>query len=125
MNRREIGIEEARKVLGDLVTAAQQGTEIILTRNRRAVARITAYQEDTVMTLLATVATAGSITDQNKISVDETRDGIVIATPFVKALGGEEIDSGDWNAMLAEVGWTVTTGWDDHDGFWTAEVERS
>ncbi len=30
-----IGIEEARGRLGDLVTATQQGTDIILTRNRR------------------------------------------------------------------------------------------
>lgn len=46
----EYGIEEARKVLGDLVTAAQQGTDIILTRHGRPVARITRYQEDTMTT---------------------------------------------------------------------------
>ena len=45
MSSQHIGIEEARGRLGDLVTAAQQGTDIILTRNRRPVARITRYQE--------------------------------------------------------------------------------
>lgn len=76
-------------------------------------------------TMLATVATAGTITDQNKISVDETRDGIVIATPFTRELTTEQIEDGEWDAILAEAGWTVTTGWDDHDGFWTAQVERA
>lgn len=41
-----VGIEEARKHLGPLVTAAQQGSEIILTRNGRPAARIVAYRED-------------------------------------------------------------------------------
>lgn len=44
----EIGIEEARKILGDLVTAAQQGYDTILTRNHSPVARITRIQEDPV-----------------------------------------------------------------------------
>jgi prevent-host-death family protein len=43
-----VGIEEARGILGDLVTAAQQGTDIIITRNRRPAARLAAYQEETV-----------------------------------------------------------------------------
>lgn len=46
-----VGIEEARKVLGDLVTAAQQGTDVILTRNRRPVARVIPYQEVPVITV--------------------------------------------------------------------------
>lgn len=51
MTSKHYGIEDARKILGDLITAAQQGTDIIITRNRRPVARITAYQEDTMITL--------------------------------------------------------------------------
>ncbi len=51
MTSKEVGIEEARKRLGDLVTSAQQGTDIILTRNRRPVARIARYQEDPVITI--------------------------------------------------------------------------
>lgn len=42
MSSKEVGIEEARKRLGDLVTAAQQGTDIILTRNGKPAARLTA-----------------------------------------------------------------------------------
>lgn len=47
------GINQARPILGDLVTAAQQGTDIILTRNGRPAARITAYVEDTMRTITA------------------------------------------------------------------------
>jgi len=72
MSSQYIGIETARKALGDLVTAVQQGADIVLTRNGHPAARLIRFQEDIVTTMLATVATAGTITDQNKISVDET-----------------------------------------------------
>lgn len=49
MSSEYVGIEDARGRLGDLVTAAQQGVDTILTRNRRPVARITRYQEVTVI----------------------------------------------------------------------------
>lgn len=74
---------------------------------------------------LATVATAGTITDHNRISVDDTRDGLVVGTPFGRKLSDQEILAGDWGTILAEAGFTVTTGWDDHDGFWTAEVAEA
>ncbi|MFI9531062.1 type II toxin-antitoxin system Phd/YefM family antitoxin [Micromonospora rosaria] len=45
MSTRKVGIEDARKRLGDLVTAAQQGADIILTRNGRPVARLIPYEE--------------------------------------------------------------------------------
>lgn len=48
MRSKEVGIEEARKRLGDYITAAQQGTDIILTRNGKPAARLIRYQEDTV-----------------------------------------------------------------------------
>lgn len=51
MSSKEVGIEEARKRLGDLVTAAQQGTDIVLTRNGKPAARIARHQEDIVVTL--------------------------------------------------------------------------
>nr|MDT0658013.1 type II toxin-antitoxin system Phd/YefM family antitoxin [Micromonospora sp. DSM 115978] len=114
------GINDARPILGDLVTAVEQGAEIVLTRRGRPAARLIAFKEPV---MLATVATAGSITDQHRISVDETRDGLVISTPFVRELTTEDIESGEWDVILADAGWTVTTGWDDHGGYWTAEVE--
>jgi len=49
MSSENIGVEEARKILGDLVTRAEQGTDIILTRRGRPAARLTRYQEDTVV----------------------------------------------------------------------------
>lgn len=45
MSSREVGIEDARKRLGDLVTAVQQGVEVILTRNGKPAARIVRYED--------------------------------------------------------------------------------
>lgn len=60
MNSRKVGIEEARKRLGDLVTAVHQGDDVIITRNGRPAARLTSYQED-AMNL--TAAPYGILTD--------------------------------------------------------------
>ncbi|MFE3461387.1 hypothetical protein ACFXKD_27905 [Nocardiopsis aegyptia] len=47
MSTKHIGIEQARKTLGDLVREAEAGTDIILTRgnSRRPVARITLLED--------------------------------------------------------------------------------
>lgn len=42
------GIEEARKILGDLVTAAQYGHSATITRNGRPAARIVPIEEPTM-----------------------------------------------------------------------------
>lgn len=73
MSRTEVGIEDARKVLGDLVTAAQQGQDIVITRNSRPVARIVAYRED-------------AMNDKNRIDY---------AGPTGRELPGEH-----WNARI-------------------------
>jgi prevent-host-death family protein len=69
MSSKEVGIEEARKRLGDLVTAAQQGTDIILTRNGKPAARLTPYMEDTMTVTTATTYGAD-------FSSDKQTDGI-------------------------------------------------
>lgn len=51
MSSTEVGIEGARKRLGDLVTAAQQGTDIIITRNGKPAAHLTRHREDIVVTM--------------------------------------------------------------------------
>jgi prevent-host-death family protein len=51
VSRTYIGIKEARPVLGDLVTAAQQGADIVLTRNGKPAARIVRYQEEPAMNI--------------------------------------------------------------------------
>jgi prevent-host-death family protein len=48
---REIGIEDARKILGELVDEAAAGADVLLTRHRRPIARLTAYKEPTVVDL--------------------------------------------------------------------------
>lgn len=50
MGTQHLGIEEARGRLGELVTAAQRGEDVILTRRGRPVVRLTRYQEDTMVT---------------------------------------------------------------------------
>lgn len=54
MSSKDVGIEEARKRLGDLITAAQQGTEIVITRNGKPAARIVAIKEPAMTTTTAT-----------------------------------------------------------------------
>lgn len=51
MSSKEIGIEDARKRLGDIVTAVQQGADIVLTRNGKAAARIVTTKETPVSTI--------------------------------------------------------------------------
>jgi len=79
----------------------------------------------------ATVAAAGTITDkvmigidESMMAVDETREGVVIATPFTLVLSPEQFEGGtdEWEAILARFGWTVTAAWADHDGYWTADA---
>jgi Phd_YefM. len=80
VSRKQYGIEDARKILGDLVTAAQQGTDIILTRHRRPVARITRYQEDTMTT--TTIINIGDqvIVDAEQVPEGWVREGEVVST---------------------------------------------
>jgi prevent-host-death family protein len=51
MSSQYIGIEDARKKLGELVNATIGGADIILTRNGRPVARLATYQEPRVFTV--------------------------------------------------------------------------
>jgi len=48
MTTQNIGIEDARKRLGDLVTAVQQGSDVVLTRNGKPAARLVRYVEEMV-----------------------------------------------------------------------------
>lgn len=62
MSSKEVGIEQARKTLGDLVTAAQQGADIVLTRNGKPAARIVAIKEP-AMDLTVALVNAGIDTE--------------------------------------------------------------
>lgn len=48
---REIGIEDARKILGELVDEAASGADVLLTRHRRPVARLTRAVEPHTFTV--------------------------------------------------------------------------
>lgn len=70
MTSKNIGIEEARKQLGDLITAVQQGSgDIIITRNGKPAARLTRHQESTMVTATDITATIA------RPSADEVYDG--------------------------------------------------
>ena len=74
MSSENIVVEEARKVLGDLVTKAEQGTDIILTRRGRPAARLTRYQEDTVIDIAALTERFGLPADQQSAVASWTGD---------------------------------------------------
>lgn len=74
MSSENIGVEEARKVLGDLVTKAEQGTDIILTRRGRPAARLTRYQEDTVITIVELTERFGLPVDEQSAVASWTGD---------------------------------------------------
>ncbi len=69
MSSENIGVEEARKILGDLVTKAEQGTDIILTRRGRPAARLTRYQEDTMAVDLAELTKRFGLPDHEQSAV--------------------------------------------------------
>lgn len=77
--------------------------------------------------MLATVALADPDvdTDTDRISVDEIRDEQVVDTPFTFDVPADEIETADWDDILAAAGWTVTTAWIDHGGYWCAHVQRA
>lgn len=68
MTRQDIGIEEARKRLGDLVTVAQQGTDVILTRNGKPAARIVRYIDE-VVTVADIAAAVGMRAAPEKVAM--------------------------------------------------------
>lgn len=102
MSSKRIGIEDARKSFRDLVAEAQQGTDIILTHRGRPVARITAYQEDTMSDaeLLAPISaeTRGAVasvveaTIEREYQVDGAEASLKGATLI--ALAGLDMDLG-------------------------------
>lgn len=68
MSSQEIGIEEARKRLGDLVTAARQGADIILTRNGKPAARIIPYVEQPTITVTELARRVGMSAAPEKVA---------------------------------------------------------
>lgn len=60
MSSKVVGIEEARKSLGDLITAAQQGAEITITRNGKPAVRLVTIPQD--LAVIDRVADIDSVT---------------------------------------------------------------
>lgn len=56
MSSREVGLAEARKLLGDLVRDAQYGITTVITRNNKPAARIAPIKEKTMATETAKYA---------------------------------------------------------------------
>lgn len=77
MSRHHVGIEQARKTLGDLVTAVQQGADIVLTRNGKPVARIA---PETKMNKYGMLVDADSFDVIRPATIDEWADTVVART---------------------------------------------
>lgn len=105
MSSEYIGIEDARKRLGDLVTAAQQGADIVLTRNGRPVARLAAYQEDRMFTIEIQAANADRSIWQ-ALAPAETTTGVSAEKVARDTATNQNIAEGD--------GWRVVV-WDGED----------
>ncbi|MDG4784368.1 type II toxin-antitoxin system prevent-host-death family antitoxin [Micromonospora sp. WMMD1102] len=90
MSSREIGIEDARKRLGDIVTAVQQGADIVLTRNGKPAARIVPIKEQTMTTTTSYGTWANA--DGSHLTVE---DSVVVAL-------GDHVSDYDVDAVAAD-----------------------
>lgn len=112
-----VGIEDARKQLGDLVTAAQQGADVILTRNGKPAARLvrivpptltvrlTHEDDGAVMTLTVNPDDDGRFCRVRKVALNG--DGSARRDEI--AYTGGVVDAEAWVRQLvpdlAEAGW--------------------
>lgn len=92
MSSKHVGIEDARKALGPLVEEAQDGTEIVLTRHGRPVARIVSIEERPMPTFTEWISTIRSM-----------------ATPPTvhDTLGLDQRDPAGWALSSAEVAYEI------------------
>ncbi|MBM0257036.1 type II toxin-antitoxin system Phd/YefM family antitoxin [Micromonospora sp. 4G55] len=122
MSSKEVGIEEARKRLGDLVTAAQQGTDIILTRNGKPAARIVCVQEDTMPRPLVTDNALRYEPEGADVAFTWVRrDSAIGAQPYIYVWPKGKVGSGEPIAQLDVWKWNsqeqAPTTLDGHDDF--------
>lgn len=137
MSSKHYGIEQARKILGDLALEVQRtGQPIILTRgnSRTPIAQITPL-ENTMTTYIAAVGTAsdvvaGDYTDVAVGTADENGNmtSTLVLDPVETTARTdadmEEIqDAAD--ATLEAHGWTRVGAWDIADNALYATVERA
>lgn len=104
----EVGIEQARKRLGDLVAEAQNGTEVLLTRHGRPAAKVVPMHQLPNPTLLETLATYrrfGTVPDVvDTLGIGDRSPGLVElgkaeiayeAAPFAKLIADIDAFFGD------------------------------
>lgn len=63
-----VGIEDARKRLGDLITATQQGIDVTITRNGKPAARLVYIPEETMMTVAELAAAVDMSSAPEKVA---------------------------------------------------------
>jgi prevent-host-death family protein len=114
MNSENVGIEEARKRLGDYVTAAQQGAIITITRNGKPAATITAYEETAVNATIAII---------DKLNAYEAGEGtniwqdIILDLDEYDAAATEELDPSGASDRFALADGTIIR-WDGSSDEW-------
>jgi len=105
---KHIGIEDARKQLGQLVDEARSGTRIVLTRHGRPVARITPVEEPSMPTIRETIATLRTFstvpTVVDTLGIEDRSPGLMDlgraqlaaeALPFVRLITDVDVFFGD------------------------------
>jgi prevent-host-death family protein len=148
MSSENIGIEKARKRLGDLVTAVQQGADVVLTRNGKPAARLTRYQEDIMTTYTAAIGLLSDVVagDFCDVSVAENdilsyrhdangdevpvysmgsnvvMDAVELPVRVDADDKGERIEDAADEALRA-AGWRRVDGWESADNAAYATVE--
>ena len=122
VSRQYIGINEARPKLGDLITAAQQGADVIITRNGKPAVRLIPCQEGAMRRLTDDEALAGW-----EASNDLKRGPILEWNTLTGAV--RVVAWPGWpkpTAVIAELGTVRVIGGDYgpwSDGFWTEPIE--
>lgn len=82
-----VGIEEARRNLGDLVTAARAGADIVITRNGTPAARLIAYREGPMSTATTDFGTWVNVDPMNAT----LRDNVLAA--LAEHVGDYDVDA--------------------------------
>jgi prevent-host-death family protein len=91
MSSKHIGIEEARKTLGPLVDEARAGTEIVLTRHGKPIARIAPHEEAPLPSVAEKLATFRLMATRSPVS----------------DRGAERLDRAGWDLAVAKVGYEI------------------
>jgi prevent-host-death family protein len=146
-SEKHIGIEDARKTLGDLVTAARYGHTTVITRNGKPAARIVPIEEPAMPEhFTAWLTTDPTCMEQDQTCADvlvladeldgedpgnpdhwtSTTDEHFKAMTTVDAVDGDHADAKrEANELLEDAGWKLDGQWEGVDSGYVVTVVRA